>query len=579
MWYHDDMHEESRQCQNCKNAFTIDATDFAFYDKIKVPPPTFCRECRMQRRFAYRNERTLHRRTCAMTGKDIISCFAPDVSFKVIDRDLWWGDSWDPLASGRDYDFSRPFFEQFRDLMEQTPMPALFIGKCVNTQYGNHIGEFKGSYLVSASWVGENIMYAARCNSCKDSLDMFTAVECEFCYGDTSCIKCNNVHFSEHAIACSSSAFLYDCKGCTDCFLSANLRNKQYCFMNEQLSKEKYKKRIAEYDIQTWSGLQRAKKEFENVKSKALRRYAVVVNAQNVTGDNITNAANLRYCFDVANNIKDCRYLTNVIDRVEDTYDGHGVASLTTGLEMIDTGDEGARCFFTATVWGSHDMWYSYNCHSSHDCFGCVGVRKKSYCIFNKQYSKEEYEALLPRIVEHMNAMPYVDSRGRSHSFGDYFPIDLSPFAYNETVAQDYFPLSQAEIGKNGWNFKPIQQSQYTVTKHVSDLPDSIEDVHDSIVKEIIECETCKRAFRILEDELTRLRQFGVALPRRCFECRHRERFLTVNFPRLYHRQCMCDMQSHTHGDQPCPTEFETSYAPDRPEIVYCETCYQQEVV
>lgn len=96
-----------------------------------------------------------------------------------------------------------------------------------------------------------------------------------------------------------------------------------------------------------------SKKEFKTIKNKALRRYAVIINAHNVTGDNIANAANLRYCFDVANNIKDCRYLTNVIDRVEDAYDGHGVASLTTGLEMIDTGDEGARCFFTATVWGA----------------------------------------------------------------------------------------------------------------------------------------------------------------------------------------------------------------------------------
>ncbi|HEY4526141.1 MAG TPA: hypothetical protein VJL32_03550 [Candidatus Paceibacterota bacterium] len=36
---------------------------------------------------------------------------------------------------------------------------------------------------------------------------------------------------------------------------------------------------------------------------------------------------------------------------------------------------------------------------------------------------------------------------------------------------------------------------------------------------------------------------------------------------------------THFHGENPCPTEFETSYAPDRPEIVYCEQCYNSEVV
>ena len=35
----------------------------------------------------------------------------------------------------------------------------------------------------------------------------------------------------------------------------------------------------------------------------------------------------------------------------------------------------------------------------------------------------------------------------------------------------------------------------------------------------------------------------------------------------------------HSHGARHCPNEFETSYAPDRAEIVYCESCYQVEVV
>jgi len=35
----------------------------------------------------------------------------------------------------------------------------------------------------------------------------------------------------------------------------------------------------------------------------------------------------------------------------------------------------------------------------------------------------------------------------------------------------------------------------------------------------------------------------------------------------------------HDHRDQPCSNEFETSYAPERREIVYCEGCYLREVV
>ena len=104
------MQQETKQCQNCKKDFIIEPEDFDFYVKIKVPAPTFCPDCRMQRRFAWRNERVLHRNVCAKTGKKIITGFAPDSGLNVYDREIWWSDSWDPMIYGVDYDFQKPFF-------------------------------------------------------------------------------------------------------------------------------------------------------------------------------------------------------------------------------------------------------------------------------------------------------------------------------------------------------------------------------------------------------------------------------------------------------------------------------------
>src|SRR5438132_1480646 len=129
--------KSEHNCQNCKNAFTIAPEDFDFYAGIGVLPPTFCPECRMQRRFAWRNERMLYRTKCAATGADVISCFSPGSGVTVYDRDYWWTDAWDPLASGADYDFSKPFFEQFKELLGRAPMPALFNGKSTNALYSN----------------------------------------------------------------------------------------------------------------------------------------------------------------------------------------------------------------------------------------------------------------------------------------------------------------------------------------------------------------------------------------------------------------------------------------------------------
>jgi DNA-directed RNA polymerase subunit RPC12/RpoP len=72
------MPPETKICQNCKNDFIIEPDDFLFYEKIKVPPPTFCPECRMVRRMIWRNCRSLFKRECGSCGKSIISMYHKD---------------------------------------------------------------------------------------------------------------------------------------------------------------------------------------------------------------------------------------------------------------------------------------------------------------------------------------------------------------------------------------------------------------------------------------------------------------------------------------------------------------------
>ena len=103
------MSTETRICQNCKRSFVIEPEDFLFYEKIKVPPPTRCPECRMIRRMLFRNEMNLYKRKSDFSGKVIFSGIAPGKNVKVYDHDEWFSDKWDPMDYGRRYDFSRPF--------------------------------------------------------------------------------------------------------------------------------------------------------------------------------------------------------------------------------------------------------------------------------------------------------------------------------------------------------------------------------------------------------------------------------------------------------------------------------------
>lgn len=564
------MNSETRSCQNCKKDFIIEPDDFLFYEKIKVPPPTFCPECRIQRRFSFRNERTLHRNKCAKTGKSLISCFSSQSPFIIYDRDIWWGDNWDPLLSGQDYDFSKPFFEQYRELLIKTPHPNLFIGKCKDTFYGNYIGEFKNSYLVSASWLGENILYASRCNDNKDCVDMFSTVNCEFCYDNITSFKCYETFFSQDTVSCVSSYFLYDCKNCSNCFGCTNLRNKSYNIWNRQYTKEEYDKKIKEFNIGNYENFVKIKKEFEQFKLKAIRKFANIINSHNSSGNNISHAMNANYCFDVKNNIKDCKFLINAVDNLSDSYDGYGVGANTNLLyEGMDSGVNGSRQLFVATCWECLETEYCYNCHGCNNIFGCVGLKKRSYCIFNKQYSKEEYLFLRKKIIEQMQEMPYIDKKGNIYKYGEFFPIEISPFGYNETVASDYYPLSKDEILINKYNWSDRDKSENKITHISKDLLEDIKNTQKDILDIIIECEGCKKAYKIIELEYSFLKKFNLPIPRKCFECRHQERLSKVNPSKLWHRSCM---------KEGCNNEFETSYSPDRPEIVYCEKCYQQEV-
>lgn len=235
------------------------------------------------------------------------------------------------------------------------------------------------------------------------------------------------------------------------------------------------------------------------------------------------------------------------------------------------------------------DLEYCAFCNGSSNCFGCVGLQKKSYCILNKQYSKDDFFALREKIIRHMNEMPYTNAMGRIYRYGEFFPPEFSPFAYNETIAQDFFPLTKEQAEVKGFLWREPEMREYQTTIDAANLPDRIGDVQDSILKEIIKCASCGRPYRIIQMELQFLRQMSLPLPHLCPNCRHTERLKLRNAPRFYPRACQCAGQgsengvyqnaaSHQHGASPCPKEFETSYAPDRKEIIYCEFCYQVEV-
>ena len=183
-----------------------------------------------------------------------------------------------------------------------------------------------------------------------------------------------------------------------------------------------------------------------------------------------------------------------------------------------------------------------------------------------------------------MNVIPYKSKKGLVYKYGEFFSFELSPFNYNETIAQEYFPLTQEQALQRGYLWKESEPRNYQITLKKEDIPDHIQDVGDDITGQVIACEhegkcleQCTEAFKIISEEFKFYKRMNLPLPRLCPNCRHYKRLKQRNPLKLWHRKCMCD-KKHIHHEEHCEVEFETSYAPERSEIVYCEKCYQQEV-
>ncbi|MFA6251326.1 MAG: hypothetical protein WC603_01735 [Candidatus Paceibacterota bacterium] len=571
--------KENRICQNCKKDFTIEPDDFSFYEKIKVPPPTFCPECRLQRRFIWRNEGILNKRKCDLCNKNIITNNSIFNKFPIYCNDCWYGDKWDGLDYGKEYDFSKTFFVQWKELLEVTPNINLWGLGNTNSEYTNYTGYSKNIYLSNATNC-EDVSYSRLVDKSKNLVDCYYVYNSEFCYENFITRKIYNSHFLNNCSDCLDSYFLFDCRNCSNCFMCWNLRNKSFYIRNKKYSKEEYFKIMSVYDMGSNFFVTNSKNEFNDLIKKNIHRYANIVNSVNSSGDNIVNSKNAINCFMVdGENIKYCWRMFN---GAKDCYDVSGGLNNELIYESSLAADGGYMTKFFSHCKGNKNSALIHLCVNCSDCFGCVSLNGKKYCILNKQYTKEEYEELVPKIIKHMNDMPYIDNRGRVYKYGEFFPSEFSPYSYNESVAQEYFPLSKDEIKGQGYKWKEKEERNYQKNIKNDDIPDNIKDINDDILGKIIECAhygnnqhtdtcegSCTEAFKIIPEELAFYKRMNLSIPRLCSNCRHGERILQRNPLKLWHRQCM---------KEGCTNEFETSYSPERPEIIYCERCYQQEV-
>nr|MDD3720588.1 hypothetical protein [Candidatus Gracilibacteria bacterium] len=525
-----------------------------------IPSPTLCPDCRFQNRQSFLNCRNLYKRTCDYSKKEIISNYSPDKPYKVYDPKIWFSDKSDSIIYGKDFDFSRNFFEQYNDLFKIVPRMALDQGINMNNSSFNNYADFlKDCYMCIHAINDVNCYYDYSIFESIDCIDCYGSYENKNCYECISCKQSYNLFYCNLCNNCNDSYFLKSCIGCKNCIFCTNLISQEYCILNKQLSKEEYNIEKEKFLNELKKNKQNLQKNFIEFLGKNIAKYASITNSENCTGDNIMGSKNCKKCFS-SNNSENVAY-SFMTDKAINCYDCDSNNNLENSYYSLISGASAYNCHFCIAGWDNcKNLLYSDYCFFCSNCFGCIGLKNKSYCILNKQYTKEQYETLVPKIIEHMIS---------TQEWGEFFPSSISPFGYNETVAEEYLPLSKAEALKSGFKWSDYEQPFPKVDKIIpaSKLPNDIFSIPDDILNRAIECEITKKPFRLIKQELEFYRKHNLPIPKRHPDQRHLDRMSLRNPRKLFDRKCY-----------KCGKNIKTTYSPDRNEIVYCEECYNKEI-
>lgn len=548
-----------RQCEHCRKSFTLTTSEHTLYTKVDIELPNTCLTCRFAQYFAFWPFGKFRKGVSALTGESLITMLPADARYPIYSAKEWWSDAWDPMDHGQDYDPTRPFFDQLKELQEKVPRPHQQGTNSTGSDWCDDVWDCKNCYLSRSIVKSENLSYGYRVVETKDSFDISHAFNLDNCYECTYSFSSFGLAFCRNCRDCMNSQFMYDCRNCSNCTMCWNLRGKQYCIENVQYTKEEYFEKIKEYDMGSFEKLTALKERFEELlRTETVHRENFSVNTYNSMGTYLADCNNCTnvFAWEKSENCMNClrgREAKDCIDLL-------GTWKIEVSGNNSCCGGGGGAYALKYSSW-SEGRYSEYldNCLECEYCFGCISLRKKKYCILNKQYTKEEYETLREQIVADMRA------RGE---YGKFMPYDMGLCSYNLTTAAIYMPeVTKEDVLALGgyWDDKPEDSAQGMPT---AELPDNISEVDVSITKQPLICPETGWRYNISVDEFAFLSRRNIALPRVHFDSRTKKRMHTIAPWRSNMRNCMY-----------CQKEV-TSYYPEEwnYQNIACEDCYKREI-
>lgn len=551
-----------RTCRLSGEKFYVRPEDIDYYKSSRVPLPTLSPAERLRRRMSYANTHALFKIPSAYSGKTILAVYPPGTPYRVYEHQAWYSDAWDPMSFGGDLNEKESILGQLLKLKLSVPRPNLYTDSSnINSEYSNTSRNLKDCYLTFSTFGGENLYYFDCCTG-KDSIQCMSLFNGDTCFRAASSADCYQCFFIDSCRSCIQSLFLFDCINSNNCFMSANLRHKNYVWRGEQLTKEEYEKRMKTIDLGSRSVVRRLKSEFEELRRMAARKPDSNFQVVNCVGDGLERSKNCYWCYSLDSS-ENCAYVMGGIGYKE-SYDIAGGVGGERCYEFMSISTAGNyNVKFSFQVDQSREVEYSDLCQNVSNCFGCVGLRNTSFCIYNKKYDEEGYWKELDRIKTAMLS---------SGEYGEFFPPSDAPLPYRASTAGTWPGFRDWDTAAQyGYDMSELPSSEDVFTDGMllsDNLPEHIQDVKDDILSKIIFDAKNKKAFRYTAFELEFYRRFGLALPDEhpLLSLQYfRERYnLRLTF---YERTC-----------RKCGIGITSTYDPAKFPNVYCEEHYNAEI-
>ncbi len=561
------------------------------WEKFMLDMPNYAYWVRMLMRMNFRNEKKFCYAKTKNTQKTEISIVHDSVRDVLSPKD-WYEE--DFYQYGIDY--SGDFQQDLKKLFSSVPYLSRFVLTSENSEYCNQTYQEKDCYLCAWGQNGESCMYTMYDLYAKYILDCHGAFYGEIGYESIMIFKSFKFFYCTALVDCYNTRFSVDLKNCKNVLFGYGLDGAEYIFKNKKLDKEEWEKVFAEYQkkIETISGLQEVIKEYEAFLQEYPRQAVRNVNVEWCIGTQINNSKNTIFWFgtDDSNDSIYCGvawWWENFID-IESTSSSPRCYNCIWSIKMhgcisiANNFDEMKNSYYDLYMrWSEYMLW-------------CFGFANQSHCILNKRYAQEEWETLTKKIITELKS---------KWIRGQFLDTELSPFPYNDSVANKFFPIKNLKVWntlnvlnpdgvgtvevldpeafisdalldlggeeklKIKWRNKDLEINipEHMVAIAAKDLPNNINDVTDDILKKVVLCAETGRPFRIMKLELDFYRSYHLPLPIFHPDVRDVNRYKKM--PNRWLDIYTCAK---------CNKETLAEYAPNDTRKVYCEACYNKEI-